>query len=483
MRPNEGVTPADSEATEPAAGAEQPSGAPEQPGPAPTVSWVELSPSGRPPTRGPKGIASVPAKNGDTSPADARAGQDDKPTADATSTKDSSSQPAVTAQSGTNVPAKAAPSTEPEQTLSVRSAALTSSADVAQHVPEQRSRRTLIRATVAAAVVAVLTAGTVLITQLSTPKAAEVYWKAGTTVTRTPTPSGAEETAEASESPSPSPSASPTPTAPRLTSVGPRTEPPPPRDRVVGTPAPPPPSPTPTDDCPPPFPSSGDPQPGTLEWYLAQVPCFPPAPPPAPVTLSHEEGRAAWIMRVPTSQPVAFITVDDGYWTEELTRELILRTRIPVASFLTWDAIADDIAYFKSIMHSGMVADNHTTTHPDLIDLTYEEQVAEICTAQDLLGEAFGRRPTNMRAPQLLYNDDTLRAAWDCGISVVVDGTVSSSGGQLYYRSPTLTLEPGDIIILHYDPEFADHFILALRAIHAAGLTPALLTDYLTPLQ
>jgi len=41
------------------------------------------------------------------------------------------------------------------------------------------------------------------------------------------------------------------------------------------------------------------------------------------------------------------------------------------------------------------------------------------------------------------------------------------------------TLKPGDIVLMHFRPAFVKDFLAALNAIHKAGLTPALLDDYL----
>lgn len=40
-------------------------------------------------------------------------------------------------------------------------------------------------------------------------------------------------------------------------------------------------------------------------------------------------------------------------------------------------------------------------------------------------------------------------------------------------------IHPGDIILMHFRERFVDDFIAALNAIHAAGLTPAVLGDYI----
>ncbi|HEY0533315.1 MAG TPA: hypothetical protein VGD29_17135 [Actinoplanes sp.] len=40
------------------------------------------------------------------------------------------------------------------------------------------------------------------------------------------------------------------------------------------------------------------------------------------------------------------------------------------------------------------------------------------------------------------------------------------------------TVQPGDIILMHFRPAFVKDFLAALRAIKKAGLTPALLESY-----
>ena len=42
-------------------------------------------------------------------------------------------------------------------------------------------------------------------------------------------------------------------------------------------------------------------------------------------------------------------------------------------------------------------------------------------------------------------------------------------------------VQKGDIIMMHFRPAFVKDFLAALRAIHRAGLTPALLEDYIGP--
>jgi hypothetical protein len=49
-------------------------------------------------------------------------------------------------------------------------------------------------------------------------------------------------------------------------------------------------------------------------------------------------------------------------------------------------------------------------------------------------------------------------------------------------RWPSLhEIRPGDIILIHFRPAFAEDVRAALTAMHDAGLTPALLEDYISP--
>jgi peptidoglycan/xylan/chitin deacetylase (PgdA/CDA1 family) len=347
------------------------------------------------------------------------------------------------------------------------------------------------RRAVGAGIVFALALGVVVTATVPTPPAATLAnvpaTRSSASASSPATPSSNEPTESAS--PSPSPSATTTP-RPSPTSPTPTRMAPPPRERVGAFPGT---APTPTlttttsaaatssaTATAPATPTTSAPQPGTLEYYLAQIPSFPARPAPAPVTFSHPAGQAAILESIPTSQNVAFLSIDDGFLQSSLIRELIRQSGIPVAIFLTTSAAADNPGFFQGLLHSGMVIDNHTVTHPDLATLTYEEQRAEICAASDQIQAWYGRRPTNLRPPYLSYNADTARAAWDCGITAIVNANVGVAGGTISYAYPDRKIHRGDIIVFHFDSTFAEDFIAALWAVHAAGLTPALLTDYIS---
>lgn len=211
---------------------------------------------------------------------------------------------------------------------------------------------------------------------------------------------------------------------------------------------------------------------------LTRIPKFPSTPAPVAVSLPHEPARAAWTVRIPTTQPVAFITIDDGRVKHPDTIAFIKAANIPVTFFLTTNWISDDIQYFAQLRDAGAAIESHTVSHPRLPTLPYDNQRHELCHATDLLEEWYGQRPLYFRPPHGAQNDDTLRAAWSCGLKAGFGWQATVTNGVVRYLNPEKKLQPGDIILLHLRESFLADLIAALEAIHAAGLTPGLLQDY-----
>ncbi|MDI6098980.1 polysaccharide deacetylase family protein [Actinoplanes sp. NEAU-A12] len=209
------------------------------------------------------------------------------------------------------------------------------------------------------------------------------------------------------------------------------------------------------------------------------IPDFAPAPPPQPITLPAGDS-VEYLRRIPTDQKVAFLTIDDGYLKTPEAPELIAAAGVPVTLFLTTDAIKDDPAYFRPMVDAGAVIEAHTVTHAGLRGRSYDFQRREICDSADRLGAWFLRRPTLFRPPFGEKDATTLRAAKDCGMTAAFMWTETVHKGKVRYQEGK-TVQPGDIILMHFREAFRDDFVAALKAIHRAGLTPALLEDYVPP--
>ena len=223
----------------------------------------------------------------------------------------------------------------------------------------------------------------------------------------------------------------------------------------------------------PPPPDPNDP----VTPYLARLPHFPPPPPPVPVGPAGPV--AAWFTRIPTQQPVAFLTIDDG-WTKYPGGPALLRAaNVPVTLFLSINAVRDDPGYFRAMQTAGATIEAHTINHPNLRRRSYGSQQHEICGSADQLAGWYGRRPVLFRPPFGEKDATTLAVAHDCGIKAAFYWTETVDKGIVRYQVGN-QVRPGDIILMHFRPAFPDDFLAALTAIHDAGLTPALLSDYVT---
>jgi peptidoglycan/xylan/chitin deacetylase (PgdA/CDA1 family) len=211
----------------------------------------------------------------------------------------------------------------------------------------------------------------------------------------------------------------------------------------------------------------------------------PPAPPaasmPPPIGWSLEDvptGSVPYLSRIPTQQPVAFITIDDGFVKSPEAPKLLAAARVPVTLFLTTDAIRDNEAYFAGLQARGAAIEAHTITHRELRGKPYAFQRREICGSADKLGRRYGKRPVLFRPPFGTKDATTLRAAHDCGIKAAFMWKETVHKGKVRYQEEH-RIKRGDIILMHFRPAFVKDFLAALRAIHKAGLTPALLEDYI----
>jgi peptidoglycan/xylan/chitin deacetylase (PgdA/CDA1 family) len=212
-------------------------------------------------------------------------------------------------------------------------------------------------------------------------------------------------------------------------------------------------------------------------WKLSDVPRFPPAPAPEPITLPPGD-EVPFLSRIPVTRPVAFLTIDDGYLKNPEAPKLLAAAGIPVTLFLTTDAIQDDIPFFDRLRDYGAVIEAHTISHPELAGKWEGFQRHQICDGADRLGQWYGRRPVLFRPPFGDKDRTTLRVAKQCGLRAAFMWKETVNEGKVRYQEQPKRIQPGDIILMHFRPAFVQDFLAALRAIHRAGLTPALLEDY-----
>ncbi len=194
-----------------------------------------------------------------------------------------------------------------------------------------------------------------------------------------------------------------------------------------------------------------------------------------PPTVTMDWSRPVYY--VPTNRRVVFITVDDGIDRRNRWLSLISASRTPVVMFPTGEMMTPAPRYWKLAAALGIRVENHTVSHPDMRWLSLYDQRWQICHQSITVRAIAGRRATLFRAPYGAWSSTTMWAARSCGLKYVVQwDTVVDHGSISYARGG---LQPGSIVLLHLRPDFEQDLQVTLAAARQAGLTPALLTDYL----
>jgi peptidoglycan/xylan/chitin deacetylase (PgdA/CDA1 family) len=226
---------------------------------------------------------------------------------------------------------------------------------------------------------------------------------------------------------------------------------------------------------------------------IPDVPTFPrpPAPEVHPVRTNptwlgvgrppRKPGRTVVVDRIPTRQKVVFLTIDDGSSRDPRTEALLRRADVPVTVFLVGTVQRCETSFFRQLQRMGARMENHTEYHPEMPQRSLAGQRREICPAQARYQKAFGHRPGFFRPPYGLFNANTLTAMNSCQIPYLVLWSISVSNRNRisYLHSQDRKIQPGDIILLHFQNDFVESYAKILQQIKEAGLTPALLEDYL----
>ncbi len=190
-------------------------------------------------------------------------------------------------------------------------------------------------------------------------------------------------------------------------------------------------------------------------------------------------GSTPVIYKIPTNEPVVFLTIDDGWTKTGEIQKWLLGHKLPASLFLINDAIKSNYDYYKALQNVGISIENHTLSHPNLAKLRLARQQAEICGAADTYQAVFGRRPTLFRPPYGAFNASTIQAASSCGMRAIVMWQAVVNKGAIYFQSDRSQLEPGDIVLMHFKPEFLGDIKVFVDETNRAHLQVAHLEDWL----
>jgi len=216
-------------------------------------------------------------------------------------------------------------------------------------------------------------------------------------------------------------------------------------------------------------------EPPTTTTTVAPTTTAPPpvAPAPAPT-----DGLVPVTGRITTTDPVIFVTMDDGTDRDPAIVDYLEATSMPVSMFLNAQYLNANPAYFASITALGNVAHSHTLNHAKLPNLTAAEQRTEICGMKDLIAEKLGSVGSLMRPPYGAYNAITREQAATCGITAVVMWAGELQNGALKLQGPAM--RAGDIYLMHFRPDTVANLIEIRRLADANGFRIARLESYLS---
>ncbi|WP_222854324.1 polysaccharide deacetylase family protein [Fodinicola acaciae] len=221
------------------------------------------------------------------------------------------------------------------------------------------------------------------------------------------------------------------------------------------------------------------PDPSSTADGLPAVPAFDPPPQAQPPTLTAKPGEVPVVHEIKTTQPVAFITIDDGAKRDPKAAALFKKAGVPVTLFLLGNDVDPAPDYFRGLQAAGAKIEDHTQTHREMPGLSADQQKKEICSTADKYQKLFGNRPTLFRPPYGSYNTTTKKMVAACKLSYIVLWRETTDNGKVFYQRPDKKVHAGDIVLMHFRPAFVRDFAAVLWAIKNAGLTPAVLQDYL----
>ncbi|MCU0311956.1 MAG: polysaccharide deacetylase family protein [Acidimicrobiales bacterium] len=202
-----------------------------------------------------------------------------------------------------------------------------------------------------------------------------------------------------------------------------------------------------------------------------------PGPSATVAPIAAVDGAAPEVFGIDTTDPVIFVTIDDGTVADPAVLEYLRTTGMPITMFLNEGPVRTHPEFFEALRQMGNTVNSHTLGHKSLPALSPEQQRAEICGMVDLLNETYGTSGGLFRAPFGRYNLGVRQQAASCGLRATVQWTGTLADGVVTLQEPPL--KPGDVIVTHFTPDLLVSLQELKRQADAAGLRIARLDDYL----
>ena len=189
-------------------------------------------------------------------------------------------------------------------------------------------------------------------------------------------------------------------------------------------------------------------------------------------------GLAPVITSIKTDQKVVFLGIDDGAFQDQSVVDIMKQNDIKASLFLAKSFVTNDPVVFHQLVENGAKVENHSLKHDTSMvkNMDYAQQKAEICGMSDYVEKTYGRRPVFFRPPGGAYNDTMRRAVADCGMKAIIHWIAKANGGSMQYQVGN-GLRAGDVVLMHFRPEFKQDIEAFVQALDVAGLKTAMLPE------
>ena len=174
------------------------------------------------------------------------------------------------------------------------------------------------------------------------------------------------------------------------------------------------------------------------------------------------------------------------YWgTDEVYRILdILSAHEAKATFFIGGCWADDnVDCLRAIYAAGHEIGNHGYFHKDQDKLSLLENQKEISQCNRFIELSIGVKPTLFAPPSGAYNDNTLEAAKNLGMTTVLwsKDTIDwrDKNAAVIYSRATKNIKLGDFVLMHPMKETADALNDILKFYETQGLKAVTVSDNL----
>ena len=183
------------------------------------------------------------------------------------------------------------------------------------------------------------------------------------------------------------------------------------------------------------------------------------------------------VYKVKTTDPVVFITIDDGSTVTPSLARYLDRNKIPVTTFAVSVMLWKHREWFRDRKY--MTFENHTWNHAHMTLVSAAQRKYEVCGASQVARNVAKESPMYFRPPGGSFNSKVIDTVAQCGMKYLVMWNVEADGGVVRMAGRG-KLGPGDIILMHYLPSLERSLVHLMEQIKRNGLKPALLRDYLT---